>query len=120
MAPGLHDSGSTGYFVLICDYDGTIASHGRADDPTLEALERLRASGRKLLLVTGRQLDDLTPVFPHSHPFDRIVAENGAVVYEPGTPRRKSLADAPPVQLVRELQRRGVAPLSVGRVIVAS
>jgi HAD superfamily hydrolase (TIGR01484 family) len=84
------------YLALVCDYDGTIALHGRVDDQTLEALERLRASGRRLLLVTGRELDDLMRVFPHVHLFDRIVAENGALVYEPGTGEVQPLADAPP------------------------
>jgi hydroxymethylpyrimidine pyrophosphatase-like HAD family hydrolase len=108
------------YFALACDYDGTIASHGRVDSATLSAIGRLRASGRKLLLVTGRELDDLMRVFPHVHLFDRIVAENGAVVYEPGTRDVQPLAEAPPVEFVRELERRGVTPLSVGRVIVAT
>ena len=108
------------YFALACDYDGTIASHGRVDGATLSAIERLRASGRRLLLVTGRELDDLMRAFPHVHLFDRIVAENGAVVYEPGTRDVQALAEAPPVEFVRELERRGVTPLSVGRVIVAT
>jgi hypothetical protein len=108
------------YLALVCDYDGTIALHGRVDDQTFEALERLRASGRRLVLVTGRELDDLMRVFPQVHIFDRIVAENGALVYEPGTREVQPLADAPPHDFVRELERRGVAPLSVGRVIVAS
>jgi hydroxymethylpyrimidine pyrophosphatase-like HAD family hydrolase len=108
------------YFALVCDYDGTIASDGQVDDPTRQALERLRASGRKLLLVTGRELDDLMAAFPHVHLFDRIVAENGALVYEPATRETEPLADAPPEEFVQELARRGVAPLSVGRVIVAT
>jgi HAD superfamily hydrolase (TIGR01484 family) len=108
------------YFALVCDYDGTIASEGRVDDQTHQALERLRASGRKLLLVTGRELDDLMATFPHLHLFDRIVAENGALVYAPDTRETELLADAPSEEFVQELRRRGVAPLSVGRVIVAT
>jgi HAD superfamily hydrolase (TIGR01484 family) len=108
------------YFALVGDYDGTLALHGRVDGPTLEALERLRASGRRLLLVTGRELDDLMRAFPHVHLFDRIVAENGALLYEPETREVQLLAEPPPDEFVRELQRRGVAPLSVGRVIVAT
>jgi hydroxymethylpyrimidine pyrophosphatase-like HAD family hydrolase len=108
------------YFALACDYDGTIASHGRVDGATVSALERLRASGRKLLLVTGRELDDLTRVFPHAHLFDRIVAENGAVMYEPETRNVQPLAEPPPEEFVRQLERRGVTPLSVGRVIVST
>jgi hydroxymethylpyrimidine pyrophosphatase-like HAD family hydrolase len=108
------------YFALACDYDGTLAFRGRVDDPTVEALRRLRASGRKLLLVTGRNLDDLLRVFPHAQLFGRIVAENGAVVYDPESRELQPLANPPPDSFVRELERREVAPLSVGHVIVAT
>ncbi|WP_371885087.1 HAD family hydrolase [Caballeronia sp. S22] len=45
--------------VLASDYDGTLARHGRIDDTTWDAVDRLRASGRQIVLVTGRELDDL-------------------------------------------------------------
>ena len=51
------------YLALCTDYDGTIAHHGRVDKPTIAALEDLRASGRKLVLVTGREMVDLHQVF---------------------------------------------------------
>lgn len=108
------------YFALASDYDGTLARHGSVDAATLEALERLRASGRRLLMVTGRELDDLLRVFPQAHLFDAIVAENGAVVYDPDTREVQPLGEPPPDEFIRELQRRGVTPLSVGRVIVAT
>src|SRR5512142_1286064 len=108
------------YVALASDYDGTLARDGRVNDATLAALERLRASGRKLLLVTGRELHDLLRVFPRIDLFDRVVAENGALLYDPTTRDVQSLAEAPPDEFVRELQRRGVAPLSVGRSIVAT
>ena len=47
------------YVALAADYDGTLASGGRVDQPTLDSLRRLVDSGRKLVMVTGRQLDDL-------------------------------------------------------------
>jgi hydroxymethylpyrimidine pyrophosphatase-like HAD family hydrolase len=108
------------YFALACDYDGTIATHGRVEDATIAAIERLRASGRMRLLVTGRELEDLKRVFPPVHLFDQIVAENGALVYEPSTHEVQLLAEPPPDAFVQELKRRGVAPLSVGEVIVAT
>jgi HAD superfamily hydrolase (TIGR01484 family) len=108
------------YFALACDYDGTLAEHGRVSEATIAALERLRASGRKLLLVTGRQLDDLIQVFPQVHLFDRVVAENGGVLYDVATREVHSLAEKPPDHFARELERRGVQPVSVGRVIVAT
>ena len=81
------------YLALACDYDGTIALAGIVDAPTLAALERLRASGRKLLLVTGRELDDLCRVFPHITLFDLVVAENGALVYWPATRAEQVLGE---------------------------
>jgi len=73
------------YVALACDYDGTLASDGRVAEPTLEALRRLRASGRKLVLVTGRELEELISVFPDLDLFEWVVAANGALLYEPST-----------------------------------
>jgi hydroxymethylpyrimidine pyrophosphatase-like HAD family hydrolase len=108
------------YRVLATDYDGTIAHDGMVDEPTLAAAERLKQSGRRLILVTGRELDDLLRVFPRPDVFDRIVAENGAVVYTPEDRSMVQLADPPPPHFAEALRARGVTPLSVGRVIVAT
>ena len=108
------------YHVLACDYDGTIAHHGRVDDETIAALRRLRDTGRRLILVTGRELQDLLSVCPHVELFDRVVAENGAVVYCPATREEKLLGQPPPEPFVRALRERGVSPVAVGRVIVAT
>lgn len=108
------------YHVLACDYDGTLAHHGRVDTDTLAALRRVRDSGRKLILVTGRQLDDLLAVFPDVVLFDTVVAENGALLYQPAARERKMLGEPPPEQLVAALAARDVTPLSVGEVIVAT
>src|SRR5215470_9557405 len=108
------------YHVLVCDYDGTLAHDGRVDDRTLAALEQLLATGRKLVLVTGRELDELLNIFPEIHFFARVVAENGALMYEPGTRAEKLLADAPPPEFAAALRARGVTPVATGRVIVAN
>jgi hydroxymethylpyrimidine pyrophosphatase-like HAD family hydrolase len=108
------------YVVLAADYDGTIAPDGRVAPATVAALERFAASGRKLVLVTGRELDELLAVFPAIGVFDRVVAENGALLYVPATGKRRALGEPPPALFVRELERRGVVPLSVGESIVAT
>jgi hypothetical protein len=55
------------YFVaLATDYDGTLAKDGRVNAATIDALKGVRASGRKLILVTGRDLPDLQRAFPSS------------------------------------------------------
>jgi HAD superfamily hydrolase (TIGR01484 family) len=108
------------YLALACDYDGTLATHGQVDAATLAALERLLASGRKLILVTGRELPDLRATFPHADLFAWIVAENGALLYCPATREERPLADPPTDKFLDALRRRGVDPISVGRVIVAT
>jgi hydroxymethylpyrimidine pyrophosphatase-like HAD family hydrolase len=108
------------YLALATDYDGTLAHDGRVDEETLAALERLLATGRKLILVTGRELDDLLKVFPHVPLFELVVAENGALLYRPGSREEKTLGQRPPGRFVEALRRRGGGPISVGRVIVAT
>jgi HAD superfamily hydrolase (TIGR01484 family) len=108
------------YHALACDYDETIALDGRVSERTIEALENVRKSGRHLILVTGRELDDLSRVFPRTELFDRIVAENGAVLYHPAAKEVQTLAQRPSDAFIRELMRRGAERVSVGRVIVAT
>ncbi|MCC6534762.1 MAG: HAD hydrolase family protein [Burkholderiales bacterium] len=108
------------YVALAADYDGTLASQGRVASETVDALRAFSAAGRKLILVTGRELDELLDIFPQIGVFDRVVAENGALLYCPRTKAEKTLGQAPPAEFVAELIRRGVAPLSVGRSIVAT
>ena len=107
------------YLALCTDYDGTLAHHGKVDAPTIAALEKFRASGRKLVLVTGRELPDLQRVFERLDLFDRVVAENGALIYRPASREERILGDPPPASFVDALRKRGVQP-SIGRCIVAT
>jgi hydroxymethylpyrimidine pyrophosphatase-like HAD family hydrolase len=105
--------------ALATDYDGTIAFDGSVDDETLAALTRARAEGVRLIMVTGRELPDLFNTFAHPDLFDRIVAENGAVLYEPETKTVSSIAPPAPPALIARLQEASV-PISVGHSIVAT
>jgi HAD superfamily hydrolase (TIGR01484 family) len=105
--------------AFATDYDGTLASHGQVDAATLDALQRLKASGCKLLMVTGRELPDLRSVFLDLDLFDGVVAENGALLYQPDR-GEEPLAPEPPAALIDELRRRKLVPLAVGRSIVAT
>lgn len=86
----------------------------------VEALKRFKETGRRLILVTGRELPDLQAAFPEHILFDRVVAENGALVYDPATRQKRVLAEAPPAAFVAALTHQKVEPLSVGAVIVAT
>jgi hydroxymethylpyrimidine pyrophosphatase-like HAD family hydrolase len=108
------------YLALACDYDGTLAWNGRVTEETVEAVDRLLASGRKLILVTGRELDDLISVFPRLDLCEWVVAENGALLYKPSTREKKWIGEPAPEALVQQLEARGVRPLSQGGVIVAT
>lgn len=108
------------YLALATDYDGTLAWQGMVSPETISSLERVRASGRRLILVTGRELDDLLRVFPGVDLFDRVVVENGAVLYRPSRGDKKVLADRPAERFISALREQHVEPLAVGDVIVAT
>lgn len=108
------------FVALATDYDGTLAQHGEVDAATRRAIDELRQSGRKLMLVTGRTLADLRTVFDPLEQFDVIVAENGALLFIPGKKEEIPLAEPPPQALVDRLKELGVAPLAVGRAIIAT
>lgn len=108
------------YFALACDYDGTLAHHGVVEQKTIDAIHQLKKSGRKAILVTGRELDDLENVFPELNIFDCIVGENGGLLYFPSSRLEKLLAPSPQTDFVESLKDRKVEPLSVGKTIVAT
>ena len=107
------------FLVLATDYDGTLACNGKVDDKAIEALQRLRASGRKLVLITGRHLPDLREVFPKLELFHQVVAENGGLLYRPETREEKALCEVPNERFV-SLLREGNVPISLGRCIVST
>jgi HAD superfamily hydrolase (TIGR01484 family) len=108
------------YHALATDYDETIADAGVVDTATIAALERLRNGARRLILVTGRDVTDLQHAMPRLDLFDIVVAENGALLYDPANQEMRAMGDAPPVAFVERLRELEVAPLWLGRVVVAT
>src|SRR5437773_10163912 len=100
------------YLALACDFDETLAYRGQIKNPTITALEKLVASGRKLILVTGREFDDLITVCPVIDLFSRVVAENGILPYSPATKEQTLWADDPPEGFINALHER---PTSLSR-----
>src|SRR6266404_882472 len=108
------------FLALAADYDGTLAHDGSISADTCDALRRLKETGRRLILVTGRELADLKRLFSQITLFDRVIAENGALIYDPATEQERLLAPPAPTALVRQLTDRKVEPISVGRAIVST
>ncbi|OAI42532.1 hypothetical protein AYO41_04085 [Verrucomicrobia bacterium SCGC AG-212-E04] len=106
--------------AMATDFDGTIATDGVIDEPTIEALKDFRSTDRKIILVTGRELADFALLKTPLELFDLVVAENGGVVFSPQSGEERVLGNPPDPKFVEELRRRGIAPLSVGRVILAT
>ena len=106
--------------VLACDYDGTLAHDGVLTGTTAAALDRFRATGRRLVMVTGRELPDLQSVCSVLDKFEWIVAENGAFLYRPADKFSRLLSGTASAQLAQKLAEANVRPLSVGRAIIAT
>ncbi len=105
--------------ALATDFDGTLAHDGAVTSATLEAVGRLKDAGFRVILVTGRELNELMSIFPHIAVFDLAVMENGAVLFNPATGEIEALAEAPPARFIARLHERGM-PLQIGKVIVAT
>jgi HAD superfamily hydrolase (TIGR01484 family) len=108
------------YHILATDYDGTLTHTAHLESTVVEAIRRLRDSGRKAILVTGRELEVLKQICPQLDLFASVVAENGALIYRPATKEVRLLAEAPPPAFAERLKALGVKSLSVGHVIVAT
>jgi hydroxymethylpyrimidine pyrophosphatase-like HAD family hydrolase len=105
--------------ALATDFDGTLAHHGSVSETTLAALTRFRQAHYRLILVTGRELNELQGIFPQLTWFDLAVMENGGVLFHPHTGEIEALAAPPPSEFVARLHELGL-PLQVGKVIVAT
>jgi hydroxymethylpyrimidine pyrophosphatase-like HAD family hydrolase len=108
------------FHAAAFDYDGTLARHGVVAESTLGSLQRLRDSRRRLIMVTGRLLEDLEKVFPCLDLFDVVVAENGAQMNFPSKKESILLGEPPPPQFIEALRASNISPLSIGQVIVAT
>jgi hypothetical protein len=63
------------FHVVAVAFDGTLDTDGHVPDSTVAALESLRASRRRLMLVSSRAPDDLQSRFPRIDLFDRVVPD---------------------------------------------
>jgi hydroxymethylpyrimidine pyrophosphatase-like HAD family hydrolase len=105
---------------LATDYDGSLAHDGRVNATTVAAVDRFRAGGGRVLMVTGRELPDLRSVCDVLDRFEWIVAENGALLHRPGDGFTRLVTAGASPQLAQKLAEAGAHPLSVGLAIIAT
>jgi HAD superfamily hydrolase (TIGR01484 family) len=108
------------YRALACDYDGTLAHDGLVTPSTAAAIERFRASGRHLFMVTGRELPQLKEVCPILNRFEWVVAENGALLHCPSDNTTELLCEPASTALVESLRKYQLNWLSVGQAVIAT
>jgi hydroxymethylpyrimidine pyrophosphatase-like HAD family hydrolase len=102
--------------ALATDGDGTLMRGGYLARSTIAALKQWRRAGKKLLLVTGETPKELCD-FKHLELFDRLIAENGAVLMDCRRKHERKLAKPAPPRLIRALKEAGIKSLKRGRLI---
>jgi hydroxymethylpyrimidine pyrophosphatase-like HAD family hydrolase len=105
------------YRGFAIDFDGTLTEDGEPAPDVLDAVAEVRKAGRRVVLVTGRILDELEAVFPDvARHFDAVVAENGAVLDHGGV---RLLAEPIDEMFAQALETHGV-PFRRGHVLLAT
>jgi hydroxymethylpyrimidine pyrophosphatase-like HAD family hydrolase len=94
--------------AFAVDFDGTLTHDGRLGSDVRDAIASVRDLGVKVILVTGRRLDDLVRTAGNVDCFDAVVAENGAVMHFPRRDQTIALAPPPAPAFLDELRRRGI------------
>ncbi len=104
--------------VLAFDFDGTLAVNGEVPPELVHALERCRASGHALFLVTGRRYETIT-LGDLGKLFIGVVWENGAVLAHMGTGELYLPFGQLSARLLRALEEHAI-PFERGLAIAAT
>lgn len=108
------------YLALASDYDGTLATDGIVEPQTIDALIELKQLGIKLIMATGRRIGSLSEVFDRLAIFDLVVAENGALIYNPQAQESELLCQPVSQELCDRLKQRGVTKVATGEAIIGA
>lgn len=100
--------------------DVLVAAGGEASTEGLEALARMRRAGRRIVLVTWRELERCMSALPTLDAFDAIVAEGGAVLYLASPPTEHPLAPSLPRSLHAQLVTWGLREPTYGRIAITA
>jgi hydroxymethylpyrimidine pyrophosphatase-like HAD family hydrolase len=105
--------------VIATDFDGTISQGDRLAPEVMQVLHRWRERGQFTVLVSGRPFEFLHALQEYEPVFDLIVAENGAVLYNPRDDEMSLPFGEVPGDLIDMLVRLGV-PLWKGVAIAGT
>ncbi len=105
--------------IIASDFDGTISQGDRLAPQVKHALQRWRQRGRFTVLVSGRPFEFLHALQEKEQVFDLIVAENGAVLYNPSNDAMALPFGQVPGELLDTLTQVGV-PLWKGTAIAGT
>lgn len=106
--------------ALALDYDGTIADGGRVAPATAASLRRLGAAGFRLIMVSGRRLENIRAVCDVLDLFDAVILENGAVSWCPRHDIETLLATPVSADFLALIERELPGePVFVGKVMIA-
>jgi hydroxymethylpyrimidine pyrophosphatase-like HAD family hydrolase len=94
--------------VIATDFDGTISDGDQLAPKAGRVLRRWRETGQFTVLVSGRPFEFLRDLQEREQAFDLIVAENGAVLYNPHTDEMRLPFGEVPDDLVDALARLGI------------
>jgi hypothetical protein len=94
--------------AIATDFDGTVSQEDRLHPEMSRVLRRWRGAGHLAILVSGRPFDFLHQLQDREQLFDLIVAENGAVLYNPRTDEMRLPFGQVPYDLLDTLARSGV------------
>jgi len=87
--------------LVATDMDGTLTKDGKFSAPLLQALEKLSASGIKVLIVTGRSAGWVSGI-SSLMPVVGAIAENGGLFYPSGSERPIALTPIPDLKAHRQ------------------
>jgi hydroxymethylpyrimidine pyrophosphatase-like HAD family hydrolase len=105
--------------VIAVDVDGTLFDGRIVARRAVQALEKARADGHLLVVVTGRRWEGLADVIGSVLPFFHlVVSEEGGYLADVATGGVVLLAPPLDDALVDALRAAGAGPLDIGRVTV--
>jgi hydroxymethylpyrimidine pyrophosphatase-like HAD family hydrolase len=94
--------------IIATDFDGTISQGDQLASEAGRALRRWREMGGFTVLVSGRPFEFLQELQEREQAFDLMVAENGAVLYNPHTDEMRLPFGEVPDDLLLTLIELGV------------